>query len=117
MTDNEFPEEVWEHAQNVAESRGTYIGKWTWSGDTLPLKAKAPSVGELEDIEERLDDAGQEEEVMEELINDYLVKPEIDASSVDSPKLGALFAGMQVAWSEAVDTSELEELMPVQGNR
>lgn len=115
--DTEFSEEKWQQAQSVAESRDEYIGEWNWGGETLPLKTEAPSVGELEDIESRLEDAGQEEEVMEELVDEYLVKPEVDADNIDSPKLGALFAGLQVAWSDAVDTSEIEERMPVQGNR
>ena len=114
MTDT--TNDKWAEAQKVAETREQYEGEWTWNGNTLPLLTNAPSVGELEDIEERLDDAGQEEEVMDGLVNDYLVKPEIDADSIDSPKLGALFAGMQVAWSEAVDTSQIEDLMPVEGN-
>lgn len=117
MTDNEYSDEKWQEAQTVAESRETYLGEWNWNGDTLPLKAEAPSIGELEDIEERLEDAGQEEEVMGELVGKYLVKPEVDPANIDSPKLGALFAGLQVAWSDAVDTSEIEERMPLEGNR
>jgi len=114
---SEYSDEKWQQAQQIAESREEYVGDWTWNGQTLPLKTNAPSVGELEDIEERLEDAGQEEEVMRELVGDYLVKPEIDANTVDAPKLGALFAGMQMTWSDAIDTSELEESMPVEGNR
>jgi len=114
---SEYSDEKWQQAQQVAESRETYIGEWNWGGDTLPLKTEAPSIGELEDIESRLEDAGQEEEVMGELVDKYLVKPEVDPSEIDSPKLGALFAGLQVAWSDAVDTSEIEERMPLEGNQ
>jgi len=114
---DEYSDSAWQEAQTVAEQRETYIGEWNWNGKTLPLKTEAPSIGELEDIEGRLEDAGQEEEVMQEIVDSYLVKPEVDATDIDSPKLGALFAGLQVAWSDAVDTSEIEDRMPLEGNQ
>lgn len=114
---DEYSEDAWQEAQQVAESRETYVGEWSWNGTTLPLKTEAPSIGELEDIESRLEDAGQEEEVMQEIVDQYLVRPDVDANDIDSPKLGALFAGLQVAWSDAVDTSEIEERMPLEGNQ
>ncbi len=117
MSDNEFSEDKWEQAQQVAESRDTYVGEWSWRGDTLPLKTEAPSMGELEEMEEELEQADNEEAVQGELVNKYLVRPEVDATDIEGPKLGALFVGMQTAWSDAVDTSEIEERLPVEGNR
>ena len=117
MSDKNFTDADWEQAEQVANQRETYIGVWSWNGTQLPLETNAPSVGELEDIEARLNDAGQEEEVMEEIVGEYLVRPEKNPKEMDAPKLGALFAGMQVAWSDAVDTSEVEEKLPLEGNR
>lgn len=107
------------YGTEVATSRDDNIeGTWTYDGAEYKLLTTAPTRKELRQIDAELEGTEDEDAVMARVIDEYLVKPDVDSDNVELPKLGSLFIGMQKAWAERVDLSDLKSEMPVdQGNR
>ena len=88
----------------------------TW-GDGYLLVVEEPTLGELEDLEDDLDEDADEEDLIQEMVDRYLLEPEVEPSEVAVSKLRPLFEGMQEAFQGADAFEDAESEMPLdEGN-
>jgi hypothetical protein len=112
MSENSF-----EDAARALESRETLRGSFSIADDHYPLEVQEPTLGELDELEAELGADAGEEELIRELIDRYLVRPEIDATDTGISKLRPLFEGMQDAFQGGDVFDDAEDAMPLdQGN-
>jgi len=105
-----------DYTASAAALRETEELDGTW-GDDYPLVVEEPTLGELESLEENLGEDAGEEAVIREMVNRYLLEPEVDASEVAVSKLRPLFEGMQEAFRGADAFEDAEAEMPLdEGN-
>ena len=106
-----------EDAARALETRETLEGTFSIKGETYPLVVEEPTLGELEDLEDDLDEDADEEAVIREMVENYLVDPEVNANAVGVSKLRPLFEGMQEAFQDGDAFEAAEAEMPLdEGN-
>jgi hypothetical protein len=134
-----------EYGAEVATSVETIEGTWSINGQTFKLQTKDTRKETLDLIEEYMEvaqtvDSAEDEsdipeglgkdidnfswededsdtDMVESVIGEKLVKPEVDVSQVPQRKLGALFEGMMEAWQEGEQVKSAKAEMPVsEGN-
>ena len=99
-------------------SRDTIETEITLDGDPFPIEIKDITQSELEALEDRADQGPDAEaEVIQEAVDKYLLKPEVDIAAVPMHKRSQLWFGMQLAWSGAEDVQAAMEEMEIPGNR
>ena len=115
-TDNEQRTD-YEDARRALETREKLEDTFEVNGQEYPLEVQEPTLGELEDLEDDLGEDADEEELIQEMIDRYLLMPEVDPAEMGVSKLRPLFEGMQAAF-QGGDTFEAAEAeMPLdEGN-
>jgi len=111
-----MPGHSFEDAARALESRETLRGSFEIGGESFPLEVREPTLGELDELETELGDDAGEEELVRELVDRYLEKPEIEATDTGISKLRPLFEGMQDAFQGGDAFDAAEEAMPMEGN-
>jgi hypothetical protein len=105
-------------AAEVLSERATFDGTVTLDGRELPIRVREPKLGELEEIEAELPDDAEEVDVAREMLDEYLLRPDIAAEDLGLTRALALFTGMRQTWQQAEAFEEVREELPVdQGNR
>ena len=105
-------------AADVLTERAQFDGTATVGGQTVPIRVREPTLGELEEIENGLPDDAEEVDVARAIIDDYLVKPEgIAGNDLGITRAMALFSGMVQAWQQTDEfEGAVEELGLDEGN-
>lgn len=112
MTDYNFDD-----AARALESRDTLTGTFDLGGDEYPLEVREPTLDELEELEAGLADQADEVEAIREMVDQYLLAPEVQPGDVGISKLRALFGGMREAWEAGEAFDEARAEMPLdEGN-
>lgn len=78
------------------------------NGETYPMTVRDVTESELDDLEDVGADADMTElEEKRYLIDEYLVKPDIDAEAIENPrKVNVLFMSMLATWGGKGDIAE-----------
>lgn len=111
MTDKDF-----DAAARALETRDRLEGSFDLDGVSYDLELQEPTLGELEEIEEDLAAGDDEVEAIRQIVDEFLIQPEIDPDDIGVGKLQKLFIGMKETWLEMGDFEEAREQMPVEGN-
>jgi len=88
-------------AADLLSERATFDGTVSLEGRQLPIRVREPKLGELEEIEAGLPNDAEEVDVAREMLNEYLLRPEIAAEDLGITRALALFAGMRQTWQQA----------------
>jgi hypothetical protein len=105
-------------AADLLTERATFDGTAELEGQQLPIRVREPQLGELEKLEADLPDDAEDVDVAREMVDEYLVKPDIDASTLGVSRAMCLFLGMRSTWQQADAFEEARDELPVdQGNR
>jgi hypothetical protein len=106
-----------EEAADLLTERATFDGVASLNGEKLPIRVREPELGELEEIEAGLPEDAEAVDVAREMIDEYLMQPEIDTSSLGITRALALFTAMQQTWQQADAFEEAQQLMELdEGN-
>lgn len=99
--------------------RTTFEGTVDIDGEALPIKVQEPTIEGLEEIEEeRTPEDADEVDIAKEMINEYLVEPDISAASLGVTRALKLFAAMQETFQQAGAVAEARDEMPLdEGNQ
>jgi len=106
-------EHTFDDAARALETRDTLRGTFEIGGEEYPLEVQEPTLGELDELEADLGEEAGEEELIRELIDRYLVRPEVDADDTGISKLRPLFEGMQAAFQGGDVFDDAEAAMPL----
>lgn len=112
MTDNTLDD-----AAAALTDKTTLSGVWHLNGESYPLEVEEATLGELEALETELGEEADEVDMIRRMIDEYLVKPEVDADNIGTTKLHPLFEGVQRCWMQEDAFETAEEAMPVEGNQ
>jgi len=93
--------------------RATFEGTVEVDGQVLPIRVAEPQLGELEEIEEELPEDAEEVDAAREMIDRYLIRPEIDAGDLGLTRAMALFVAMRETWQQADAFDEARAEMPL----
>jgi hypothetical protein len=105
-------------AADILSETVTFEGTTDFRGTEIPLVVEEPEIGELEAIEAEMDEDSEEIDVAKELIDQYLVKPEVDPSGLGITAGLGLFAGMQELWRQSDEFEKVREQLELDpGNR
>lgn len=130
---------------DVATRKETIEGTWTIDGKTYDLITEDTTKGTLDLIGEYLElaatvenaedesdipeglgedldnfaweEADSDKDMVESVVDEKLIQPEIDVSDAPMRKLRSLFEGMMEAWNEGKKVKNAKEEMPLEGNR
>lgn len=91
----------------------------TVNGSEVPVKTEVPTLAELNELDEAMGDADDEEELIKSAVDDYLVEPDVDPTAIPVNKLTQFFYGLQEIWSGSQEVEAAMADMPLegQGNR
>jgi len=96
------PEAVsFEEGAALLTDRATFEGAVQIDGKTIPIEVDEPTLEELEEIEAGLPEDAEEVDVAREMVDRYLVRPDIEAKTLGITRALALFAGLQQTWQQA----------------
>jgi len=103
---------------NALTGRSTLETSVELDGESHPLKIREPDLGELNDIEGELPDDADDVDVAREMINRFLLQPEVPPGDIPMSKALALMAEMQSAIQQSDAVQQAQEKMPLnEGNR
>jgi hypothetical protein len=105
---------TFDDAQRALETRDKLRGSFEIAGDTYPIELREPTLGELEDIDSRLSSGADESEAIREIVDEFLIAPEIDPDTIGVGKLRSLFVGMRETWMESDDIDAATAEMPLE---
>lgn len=128
------------YGADVAQTKDRIEGTWTINGNAYDLVAEDVTKGTLDLVEDYMavaqrfesgedvpedavdhldnfpwEDENDDTDLIESLLSEKLVKPEIDVSETPVRKLMALFEGMFEAWTEGEPVKSAKAEMPVDG--
>jgi hypothetical protein len=104
-------------AADLLTERATFDGTAELEGQKLPIRVREPELGELEELEAELPEDAEEVDVAREMVDEFLIKPEIDPSTLGVSRAMSLFLGMRSTWQQADAFEEAREALEVeQGN-
>lgn len=84
----------------------------------MPIRVKEIPSGKIKEFEQRAKDNPEDEmEILQEFVDDVLVKPELQAQNISPRKLRTLFDGIVKTLAEEEDVEQAKEEMPLSGNR
>lgn len=98
-------------------------------GEYMELAARVDSIDDEteeipEDIERQAENLANfpweddsDVDMVESVVSEKLIKPDVDVNEVPQRKLRALFEGMMEAWSEGEVVKSAKKEMPIEGNR
>lgn len=113
MTDNN----TFDETARALTSRDELDGACEINGEAFPIRLREPTIGELEGVENEIGPDGDETDAIREMVDRYLVAPEVAADDIGVSKLFALFGAMRETWQQGDVFDDAEEAMPVeQGN-
>lgn len=105
-------------AADLLTEQATFDGTAELEGQQLPIRVREPQLGELEELEADLPEDAEEVDVAREMVDEFLIKPEIDANDLGVTRAMSLFLGMRSTWQQADAFEEARDDLPVdQGNR
>lgn len=119
MTDhNADTETSFSDAAAALTERATFDGTVELGGQKLPIRVREPELGELEAIEADLPEDAEDVDVAREMIDEYLVRPDINPGELGITRALALFTGMRNTWqqSEAFEEARAELELDEEGN-
>jgi hypothetical protein len=90
-----------EEGAAILSERATFEGNVQIGGKTIPIEVDEPTLEELEEIEAGLPEDAEEVDVAREMVDRYLVRPDIEAKTLGITRALALFAGLQQTWQQA----------------
>jgi len=93
--------------------RATFDGTVSLDGTRYPIRVQEPQLGELEAIEAELPDDAEEVDAAREMVDRYLLEPDIDASNLGLTRAMALFGAMRETWEQADAFQDAVEAMPL----
>lgn len=102
-----------EETAAVLTDRATFDGEVEIDGQILPIRVREPELGELEAIEQELPDDAEEVDAAREMIDRYLIRPEIDAGDLGITRAMALFVAMRESWQQADAFEAATDEMPL----
>ena len=106
-----------DEAADLLTDRATFDGTAEIDGQTIPIRVREPTLGELEEIEAELPDDAEEVDAAREMVDEYLLKPDIDATDLGITRAMALFLGMRRTWQQTDTFDDVrEELELDEGN-
>lgn len=104
-------------AADLLTEQATFDGVAELEGQKLPIRVREPELGELEELEAELPEDAEEVDVAREMVDEFLIKPEIDPSALGVSRAMSLFLGMRSTWQQADAFEEARaELEIDQGN-
>jgi len=83
-------------------------------GDEIPEEVETQAEN-LANFEWETED--DEKDMVESVVSEKLIKPDVDVNQIPQRKLRALFEGMMDAWNEGTVVKNAKEEMPIEGNR
>jgi|APHM01.1.fsa_nt_gi hypothetical protein len=95
----------------------TFDGVVEVNGQRLPIRVREPKLGELEELEAGLPDDAEDVDVAREMVDEFLVKPDIDPSTLGVTRAMSLFLGMRETWEQAEAFERAREELQIEGNR
>jgi len=130
------------YGAEIATSKETIKGTWEWDGEEYDLITKDTTKGTLDLIGEYMEvaqtvenaegeddipeglgsdlddfpwdhDHGSDADMVEIVVGEKLVKPEVDVNEVPMRKIRALFEGMLEAWNAGETVKDAKGQMPV----
>jgi len=105
-------------AADLLTEQATFDGIAELDGRRLPIRVREPRLGELEELEAELPDDAEDVDVAREMADEFLIKPDIDASELGVSRAMSLFLGMRSTWQQADAINDAREALEVeQGNR
>jgi hypothetical protein len=105
-------------AADLLTEQATFDGTAELEGQQLPIRVREPELGELEELEAELPDDAEDVDVAREMVDEFLIRPEIDPSTLGVTRAMSLFVGMRSTWQQADAFEAAREELPVeQGNR
>jgi hypothetical protein len=104
-------------AADALKSQDTLTGTFEIAGSEYPLQVEEPTLGELEAIDNGLADSADEIEAIRHMVDDFLLKPDVDPDAIGVGKLQALFLGMRETWEMSDAFDNAREEMPIEGKR
>jgi len=105
-------------AADLLTEQATFDGVVELEGQKLPIRVREPQLGELEELEAELPDDAEDVDVAREMVDEFLIRPEIDPSTLGVTRAMSLFIGMRSTWQQADAFEEAREALELdQGNR
>lgn len=92
---------AFEDAAAALTERATFDGSVSVDGQDVPIRVREPELGELEEIEAGLSEDAEDVDVAREMIDRYLMRPDIDAGDLGITRALMLFAAMRDTWQQA----------------
>jgi len=97
------PEAVsFEEGAALLTDRATFEGTVQIDGATIPIEVDEPTLEELEEIEAGLPEDAEEVDVAREMVDRYLVRPDIEPETLGITRALAVFAGLPQTWQQAL---------------
>jgi hypothetical protein len=100
-------------AARALESRDTLQGSFELDGTEYPLELIEPTLDELEGIDDKIGDDGDEADAIRMMIDQYLERPAVKPDDIGISKLFAVFEGMRDCWQGGQQFDAAREEMPV----
>jgi hypothetical protein len=105
-------------AADLLTEQATFDGVAELEGQKLPIRVREPQLGELEELEAELPDDAEDVDVAREMVDEFLIRPEIDPSTLGVTRAMSLFLGMRSTWQQADAFEDARAALEVeQGNR
>jgi len=105
-------------AADLLTEQATFDGVAELEGQKLPIRVREPQLGELEELEAELPDDAEDVDVAREMVDEFLIRPEIDPSTLGVTRAMSLFIGMRSTWEQADAFEDARAALEVeQGNR
>lgn len=79
-------------------------------GESAKIEVRAATLDEIEEFEERQDGDELGVEVIQEIFDDYIVRPDgLDASKIPMTRINSIMSGVLKAWG--IEEDELDEFI------
>lgn len=94
---------------DILTSRDRLEGTATIGNDEIDVVTTAPTIGELQDLDDQIgENPGEEAELILATIDDHLIKPDVEAEDIPLNNVMALWVDLQQIWAQ---NDRIEEAM------
>lgn len=105
-------------AADILTESATFDGVADVGDVRIPIRVREPDLGEIEALEADLPDDAEDVDVAREMVDDFLVKPDLDPSDLGITRAMALFTAMRETWQQTEAFESAREDLPLdEGNR